>query len=140
MTLIKIFEEKKRCFEKLLEHSSEFVKVAVDLDGYESFLKKRNVFITTIKFYNKLINKNLESFPHAEKTEFMIKSLSKLIQDESELIYTILDTNQKIILKLENEKLKIDEELKNSEKILKNIGRFKSSWVLESGSKLDGIL
>jgi hypothetical protein len=140
MKLIQLLESKNRCLNKFLEYSKDFFVYAEndDLSNIQKFQDKREKVIKSFSLYDKKIVDVISQLKPEEKTPFLIEQVKALIQIKEEIIQSILTIDQKIIAKIEEEKIRLLQELSSSDKKDQLMKKFKSHWVPESGDKLDG--
>lgn len=136
MDVIKLLKTKNRCLERVLNLSIEFLSKN-DLAGLEAFQIERAAIFKAIDLYDRKIVEQIALLPAAEKNPAMIAQVSETLREKERLIREVLTQDNELMLRIEEKKQKIVEELSSSRKSHELVGKFKSSWLAAGGEELD---
>lgn len=139
MDVVSLLESKNRCLRRFREVSADFLDAARsgDLTGLENFHLKRDAILRSLELYDRKINETISLIPTQEEKRKLAPRVQKALDTRDALVLSILQTDEEIIRKVEEEKARIQEELAVSRKSQQTIAKFKSTWVAESGEEID---
>ena len=142
MDVLKLLQSKNRCLLNFLNQSKKFLAAAEtgSLSGLQDFQNYRDATLKTLDLYDRKITDSISMLSISEKTAPFIRSVKDTQELKEELIRSILKTDQEIIEKIKEEKSRLLMELSASNKNNQMVKKFKSTWISESGEKLDGKL
>ena len=142
MEILKLLESKNRCLEKFLNDSENFLASTEkgDVSVLQELHNRRETIIKAIQLYDRKITELIQEMPPGEKTTLLIDSVRKVSLAHDHIIQAIIVADQKIALKIEEEKKRLLEELSASDRKKQLTSKFKSKWITESGDQLDGTL
>ena len=141
--LISLLKSKIRCLRKILQYSEHFLveaNTSAHEDNLERVLnleKKREIAIRTLDLIERKINEVAGQIPRIERTPTRLGQLDALMQESVELVHEIVITDGLVLRKVETIQNEVSKDLLHSKRQQGTIGKFKSSWVSESGSELD---
>jgi hypothetical protein len=139
MDVIKLFQSKNRCLGKFHEIA---VLLADQLEsGNFQTLKDaeahREAIIKTMELYDRKIAEAITLLDPKDKTDSLKALIQKELDAKTDIIHKILKTENRIVVAIENEKVRIQKELAVTEKNKNTVKKFKSGWVNESGEGVD---
>lgn len=139
MDVIRLLKSKNRCLQKFLELSTEFLASAEagDLTRLDRFQVRRESTLKALELYDRKISTVVETLPSERRTSELIQAVSELLAHKDQLIQMILTTDNRIMLRIEEEKSRLLREMASNMKANETVKRFKSSWVSESGEGID---
>ena len=141
--LISLLKSKNRCLRKLLQYSEHFLTEAsnsADEKNLELVLeleKKRDIAIRTLDLIERKINEVAGAIPKIERTPVRLGQVDALVQEAVETVHEIVITDGLVLRKVEAIQNEVSKNLLHSKRQQDTIGKFKSSWLSESGSELD---
>jgi len=140
--VIKLIESQNRCLKRFVTDSQQFIASANrgDLSELYQLQEKRDSIIKALQLYDRKISREVLNLNSKAKTPEFIQTVKELCQQKENLIQSILALDSKIISLIEEEKLRLMKEVSEFEKRTNLTKKFKSTWVSESGEKLDGKL
>jgi len=106
---------------------------------FEGLHLQRESMIKEVLLLDKKISESVRKLSISDKNNQLIESLKNLIYTQEKLIKSIFSSDEKIICKIEVEKKKLLKELNDSEREKEIVKKFRSTWIPESGAKLDGV-
>lgn len=151
MEVLSFLRSRNRCLERYLSASQTFLNSAErgDFSGLESVQAYRDSVLRAIDLFNRKISASLNITAKGSSLHICLPTLSAALPDNIKeeiswalstrevLIHKILATDTKILLKLDEEKARIQRELGTTRKGGEIVRKFKSEWVGESGEGLD---
>ncbi|MGE0616126.1 MAG: hypothetical protein AB7P04_10840 [Bacteriovoracia bacterium] len=134
-----ILRTKNRCLMRFLDWSIDFLKQADagDLSGLEAFHEKREAILKALDLYDRKIGEIAVGLTPEDKDPIVIENVKMLLAQKEILVLQILETDAKIIERIEAEQAKIRTEITANQKAKESIAKFKSSWIQEGGEELD---
>ena len=139
MDVVGLLESKNRCLRRFLELSSEFL-LATDqgnFSGLEAFHTKRDATLKTLELYDKKIALEIPRIPTQAERTAAANRVRQILEERDQIVAKILNTDERIICRIEQEKARIAAELASSRKNKTHLNKFRSQWVPESGEELD---
>ncbi len=139
MDVLSLLESKNRCLQRFLDLSVSFLRMAEqgDITQLETFHERRETAIRTLDLYDRKISELVASLPTEGRTPQLVRQVELALAEKDSIVRQILITDEKVIRRIEEEKIKILQELTASEKSRATISKFKSTWVAQSGEGLD---
>jgi hypothetical protein len=139
MDVLGLLQSKNRCLQRFLTLSEDFFSTIQngDLSTLEMFQTRRESTIKALDLYDRKITEVISQLLPTERTQALIDGVTRVLEEKDRLIHRILAADEKIILKIEDEKNRVQRELSSSQKSRDMLKRFKSSWVPESGEEID---
>jgi hypothetical protein len=139
MDVLGLLQSKKKCLRRFLTVSETFLASAEqgDLSSLESFELQREAVIKALGMYDRKITEAVRAMPMEARTPALSQYVQRDLDDEAYLVQTILKTDNRIVACIEREKERLSKEMAANRKNNELTGRFKSTWVPESGEGLD---
>lgn len=139
MDVLTILRSKNRCLERFLELSLSFAREMDkdDLSGLAQFQERREDIIKALDLYDRKITEAVSLLPLIERTPELIQAVESALTRKDELVHKILEEDLKIISRIEDTKNNTLREMGSTRKTKEIVGKFKSTWVPESGEGLD---
>ena len=140
MEVLKLLQSQVRCLRKLLDYSEEFLLSCSDgeFSTFTKYDQKRAKIFKALELYDHKITEVANTLSPEEKTSELIELLKAEALAKNSLIQAIFVKDQKIILAIQNERERLIRLASSSDKNKEMLNKFKSTWVPESGEKLDG--
>ncbi len=141
MEILNLLKTKNRCFQKLLDLSEEFLAKLNSGDLAILGIYEED-WVRTFKilgFCDKQLEKYIKTYPKIDNSN-LIDELTSVEALNQAAVPLIIRNNQKIISRIEMELDTIKKDLLASDKNQQLFRKFKSSWISESGEKLDGTI
>ncbi len=139
MEVISLLQSKNRCLKKFLSLSVLFLKSAENhnFSELESFEKKRESYIKAISLCDRRILDLANKIPKVKRSTEFVQKIQSINKEKEQLTHKIIETDDKILFYIENEKQNLIQNLNLSENSKNRLNKFKSSWVNESGEGID---
>ena len=142
MESIRLIQFMNDCVRRLILISEEFLRESSqrNFSGVSVFEELRAQEIALFQDIDEKIKTLCLEFSSASLDVQTSQSLRGLILENKSLLETLTLLDQKIQINLELEKASIQAELHRYEKETHRLTKFKSTWVPESGERLDGTI
>lgn len=139
MDVVSLLESKNRCLSRFLQISEEFLLAADqgDFSSLELFHQRRDQALKTIELYDRKIALVTERVPTPKERAAAAEQIRKILEIRDDIVREILNTDERISARIEQEKTRITQELASSRQNQSKIGKFRSQWISESGEELD---
>ncbi len=139
MDVIALLQAKNRRLERFRDLSMEFAASAEtgDLSRLEDFERRRDKTFRAIEFFDVKISEVIAGLASEQRTSRLIEQVRQEMTKNEGLVREILLADQRVIVSIETEKLRITQEVNSSRKHREVVSKFKSTWVTESGEELD---
>lgn len=139
MEVLPLLRSKNRCLERFLKLSEDFVSQIEQFGftGLDEFHQKRDKIIQALEMYDRKISQVVQMLRDDKKTEQLKKTIERNLARKDELIRQIVKVDQTIIVRVEAERTRVQEEILESRKSSEQLSKFKSSWIPQSGEGLD---
>jgi hypothetical protein len=139
MELVKLLHSKNNCLVNFLNDSKKFLLRAqeADFSGLQSFHDRREATLKAIGLFDRKIADTIGYLSTVDKSPLLIETIRRMQDAQDQTIQTILATDQVIIGLIEEEKKQLQKELASTDKSSQLVQKFKSTWINESGEKLD---
>ena len=137
-----LIKDMNECLKRIILRSEVFLKETQERDysGVSTFDESRAFEISQFQNLDQQLIKMSRDLPAQSENPIQIESLRSLIFENESLLQTLAFIDQKIHIHLELEKAAIQSELNRYERETEKLNKFKSTWVPESGERLDGTL
>jgi hypothetical protein len=139
MDVVTLLRSKNRCLERFLELSEDFLRPAEqgDLSALPSFEARREATLKAYQLFDRKASEAISALTPADRTPELVEAVSAALRRKEELVHRILDVDLRIISRIEQAKNDLLKELALSRRNQAAVGRFKSTWMPESGEGLD---
>lgn len=139
MDVVSLLESKNRCLHRFLGLSADFLLSADggDFSRLEAFHKRRESTIKALELYDREVSSAIASLPASADRHAMADRIRAILDERDRIVREILNTDERIIARVEQEKARIAGELASSRKNQANINKFRSQWIPEAGEELD---
>jgi hypothetical protein len=139
MDVIKLLRSKNRCLQRFLDTSREFLALAEtgDFGLLETFQEAREASLKALELYDGKVTEAAQALTAAQKTQALILEIEAEMIRKSVIVREILETDQKVMACLDEEKERVARELTLSRRSGDAIKKFKSAWMPEAGEELD---
>jgi hypothetical protein len=139
MDVIGLLQSKKRCLRRLLEVSERFLTDAErgDLSELEAFEARRGNVIRTLELIDRHITQTVRAIPLEARTADLSRAVELRLGEERELLHAIMRLDGRILTCIESEKQRLQQQILATRRSHEIAGRFKSTWMPESGEGLD---
>ena len=140
--MITIVRTKITLLQAFHQYSVDFLQEITngDLSGLDQFEARRNQCLEVILSGDKKIAEIAKGIAEKEKTTALLHVLGELSRRSDHIFSEIIQIDAKIIEKLSQEKDQLKGRLTDFNRNEKLVRKFKSSWIPNSGDKLDGSL
>jgi hypothetical protein len=135
-----LLRSKNRCLAKFLEASKAFLQAndtLGTLPSLDDFELKREAILKAIFLYERKINEAAAALTSDTKTPEFIAMVEEALNAKDKILAEISITDNRVLNLVEQEKMRVAKELTSSQKSRELMGKFKSSWVNESGEEID---
>ena len=149
MDILKLLQNKNSCLLKLLTYSTQFFNKieSGDFTHLDQFERERGRFFRVFQIYDQKIS-TLEQSLSSDEINKLSSSAREGIKSALEITFrnknnttrALIELDERIIQKIEEEKNKIKNILHHSDKQKQVLQKFKSSWISKSGIELDGVV
>jgi Fe2+ transport system protein B len=142
MSLTALLRSKNKYLSKFLKMSEEFLANANEgnLDELDKLQENREEILKNITRFDRKIEEIAAKLNEAERTETLINTVKLSMLERESLVHKILETDLKLMEHIEAKKNKLIQDLHQNKKSREIVGKFKSSWIAESGEELDTCL
>ncbi len=142
MTIVSLVQSKNRCLEKILTFSETFLSQSIDDDliALESFQTQRDSIFKAMELYDRKITEMASTLTAEEKTPELLALVRAEMNRKDELTRQLLSIDDQVIQKITAVQHKLVAEISKSKKNKELLGKFKSSWLTESGEEMDTTL
>lgn len=139
MDVLKLLRSKNRCLERFLEVTESFWGKAQngDLQGLDRFQLDRDAALKAIDLFDRKIAEAASLLSKDALTFELKQAVEKCLAEREILIHQILETDLKIIGKIEEAKSAALKDLRSSAKSREILKKFKSTWIAEAGEEID---
>ena len=143
MDVLALLKSKNRCLQRFLDFSLEYLAspssgdTEKELASLESLQSRREAVIKTLDLYDRKIAEVLAETDVAKIEGALAEGIQASLEERVRLVENILGVDQKLVARIEDEKIRIQRELSSSRKNGDLVRKFKSAWVAESGEELD---
>ena len=137
--VLRLVDSKTRCLQRFLELTKRFLSTAEngDFSGLNAFEIGREAIVKALGMYDRKVNENVIRIPLADRNPTLSHAVQARLNEQGRLLKEIIKIDQHVMVCIEREKNRVQQELINSQKRHELAGRFKSSWMPESGEGLD---
>lgn len=141
MEVLKLLQSQNRTFEKLVNCSRQFLASdwKGDLDALHTYESQRALIVRTLSLFEGRINTVVQNIPSSDRTQILITSVQKCMNEKNTLYQEFLTLDLKIEALIRKEQERISKLVYHTEKSQDLLNRFKSKWVPDSGESLDGM-
>jgi hypothetical protein len=139
MDVIKVLQSKNRCLQRLLDLSAAFLQNG-NSEHLDSFLSERDAILKALDLYDRKVTEVIRAMPLAARTPELISEVQVVLAEKDRLIQSIILKDNELTSRIEEQKKKLQEDLIASRKNRETVGKFKSTWVHESGEEFDKTL
>ena len=142
MKLLSLLKSKKRCLDRFLALSEDFLASARkgELNSLPDFHAQREVILKALTLYDRKLSEcaaTAENSLACRESPSLLQSIRVWNNDYHSLVIQISAVDHAIMEQLHAESVKIQEELTQARKKQAAVGKFKSGWVPDSGEGLD---
>jgi hypothetical protein len=143
MDVLSLLRSKNRCLLRFLEASKSFLAEAEtqsDLPSLPDFEQQRESILKAIALYDRKITDAIPHISAADRTRELSKAVEDSLQIKDDLIAEIMRVDQRVLKRVEDEKIRVARELSSTQKNKNLVQKFKSTWVAEAGEEIDKTL
>ena len=139
MDVLSLLQNKKRCLRHLLALSEGFAELAEqgNLSSLNLFETQREGVFKALAMFDRKLTAAVQALSAEERTPDLSLGARRSLEDEAFLVQSILNADNRILKAIEGEKARLTREMNSAQKSKELAGRFKSSWIAESGEELD---
>lgn len=139
MEVLSLLRSRNRCLRRFLAVTEEYTAALRPgaIPETEDLESERESLVNATRLFETRLSETVPLLPETDRTPELISQVADLENERKEILEAIAISDQKLITRIQEAQELLLEQAQASKKTKSQIGKFKSTWIQDSGSELD---